>query len=125
MNTALSGQKLKMGDKFPAMSLTTTKGKELSIPVSGAKFTHVQFQRFSGCPICDTTLLFSGRHHKSSWNMAFHEVLFFIPPVRKYNPSTRICLSMRLLILPNVITNGLESKNLILPACIPRRSGRG
>jgi peroxiredoxin len=77
MNTGLSSQKLKVGDKFPAMSLTTTKGKELSIPVSGAKFTHVQFRRFSRCPICDTHIAFLRAASQKLLEHGIHEVLFF------------------------------------------------
>jgi peroxiredoxin len=72
-----SGQKLKAGDKFPAMSLTTTKGKELSIPVPGAKFAHVQFRRFSGCPICDTHIAFLRAAAPKLGERGIHEVLFF------------------------------------------------
>jgi peroxiredoxin len=80
MNTGLSSQKLKVGDKFPAMSLTTTKGKELSIPVSGAKFTHVQFRRFSGCPICDTHIAFLRAASQKLLARIFHN------PVRLHDP---------------------------------------
>ena len=70
-------QKLKVGDKFPAMSLTTTKGKELSIPVPGARFTHVQFRRFSGCPICNTHIASLRTAADKLRGMGIHEVLFF------------------------------------------------
>jgi hypothetical protein len=82
MNTSLSSQKLKVGDKFPAMSLTTTKGKELSIPVSGAKFTHVQFRRFSGCPICDT--------HIAVDRSAF-QLNFWSPRTDAQSPPNMVC----------------------------------
>jgi haloalkane dehalogenase len=77
MNTGLSSQKLNVGDKFPAMSLTTTKGKELSIPVSGAKFTHVQFRRFSGCPICNKHIASLRAAANKLLEMGIYEVLFF------------------------------------------------
>jgi len=69
--------KLKTGEKFPAMSLTTTMGKELSIPVRGANFTHVQFRRFSGCPICNTHIASLKAAASQLQKMGISEVLFF------------------------------------------------
>ena len=77
MNTSHSTRKLKAGEKFPAMSLTTTKGKELSIPAPGAKFTHVQFRRFSGCPICNTYIASLRAAANQLQEMGIYEVLFF------------------------------------------------
>jgi peroxiredoxin len=77
MTSALSSQKLKVGDKFPVTSLTTTRDKELSIPVSDARFTHVQFRRFSGCPICDTHIAFLRAASHELLEHGIHEVLFF------------------------------------------------
>ena len=42
------------GDIFPNLTLTTSQGKPLTVPVPGARFTHVQFRRWTGCPICNT-----------------------------------------------------------------------
>ena len=70
-------QKLKVGDKFPAMSLATTKGRELSIPLPGAKFTHVQFRRFSGCPICNTHIASLRTAADKLRETGIYEVLFF------------------------------------------------
>ena len=69
--------KLESGEKFPAMSLTTSKGMELSIPVPGAKFTHVQFRRFSGCPICNTHIASLRAAADRLQRMSIYEVLFF------------------------------------------------
>src|ERR1051326_8629267 len=46
--------KRKAGDVFPNLTLTTSQGKALTVPVPGARFTHVQFRRWTGCPICNT-----------------------------------------------------------------------
>ena len=59
------------------MSLTTTKGKELSIPMPGPKFTHVQFRRFSGCPICNTHIASLRAAANQLQEMGIYEVLFF------------------------------------------------
>lgn len=77
MNAGLSTKKLKAGDVFPTMSLTTARGKELSIPVPGSKFTHVQFRRFSGCPICNTHIASLRAAANKLQEMGIHEVLFF------------------------------------------------
>jgi peroxiredoxin len=77
MNRSHPTRKLAAGEKFPAMSLTTTKGKELSIPVPGAKFTHVQFRRFSGCPICNTHIASLRLAANQLHGIGIYEVLFF------------------------------------------------
>ena len=77
MSTGLSSEKLKVGDKFPLMSLTTTRGKELSIPVPGSTFTHVQFRRFSGCPICNTHIASLRAAANKLREIGIYEVLFF------------------------------------------------
>lgn len=77
MSKSLSPRKLKAGEKFPVASLTTTKGKELSIPVAGAKFTHVQFRRFAGCPICNTHIASLRAAANQLQELGIYEVLFF------------------------------------------------
>ena len=77
MSAGISSEKLKVGDKFPLMSLTTTRGKELSIPVPGSKFTHVQFRRFSGCPICNTHIASLRAAAHKLQERGIYEVLFF------------------------------------------------
>jgi peroxiredoxin len=77
MNKSHSNRKLKAGETFPAMSLTTTKRKELSIPVPRAKFTHVQFRRFSGCPIGNTHIASLRAAANQLQEMGIYEVLFF------------------------------------------------
>ena len=36
----------KAGDVFPQLTVTTSKGANLTIPVAGANYTHIQFRRF-------------------------------------------------------------------------------
>jgi peroxiredoxin len=69
--------RFQVGDKFPALTLTTSKGKAISIPDPDSKWTHVQFRRWTGCPICNTHI---GQLRKSADRIAaagIHEVLFF------------------------------------------------
>jgi peroxiredoxin len=69
--------KFKAGDIFPQLTVTTSKGTPVTIPVSGARYTHVQFRRFSGCPICNTHIA-ALRRTKAQFEAAgIYEVLFF------------------------------------------------
>jgi peroxiredoxin len=69
--------KRKAGDFFPNLKLTTSQGKPLTVPVAGARYTHVQFRRWTGCPICSTHI---GSLRRAAGRIAaagIHEVLFF------------------------------------------------
>ncbi|MGD0959558.1 MAG: peroxiredoxin-like family protein [Methylomonas sp.] len=65
------------GDIFPQLTVTTSKGESLTIPVDGARYTHVQFRRFSGCPICNTHIAALRRAKAEIDALGVHEVLFF------------------------------------------------
>ena len=69
--------KYKSGDAFPDLTVTTSKGESLKIPVAGARFTHVQFRRFSGCPICNTHIAALRRGKAELDALGVREVLFF------------------------------------------------
>jgi len=47
------------------------------IPVAGAGYTHVQFRRFAGCPICNTHIAALRRGKAQLDALGIHEVLFF------------------------------------------------
>jgi peroxiredoxin len=67
----------KAGDVFPQLTVTTSKGAPLTIPVAGANYTHIQFRRFSGCPICNTHIAEFRRSIAQLKAAGIHEVLFF------------------------------------------------
>lgn len=69
--------KYKAGDVFPQLTLTTSKGASVTIPVAGARYTHVQFRRFAGCPICNTHIAALRRGKEQIEAAGIHEVLFF------------------------------------------------
>ena len=48
-----SGRKLKAGDAFPALRLTSIRHQAVPIPDPGSKYVHLQFRRYAGCPICN------------------------------------------------------------------------
>jgi peroxiredoxin len=50
------GKKLKAGEKFPALSLNNIHGAPVEIPDLGGRWTHLQFRRFAGCPVCNLHL---------------------------------------------------------------------
>jgi peroxiredoxin len=45
--------KVKVGEKIQPFTLVTIKGEALTVPDPARKFTHLQFRRFAGCPICN------------------------------------------------------------------------
>jgi peroxiredoxin len=69
--------KYKAGDVFPQLTVTTSKGTPVAIPDAGASYTHVQFRRFSGCPICNTHIAELRRSKAQLDAAGIHEVLFF------------------------------------------------
>jgi peroxiredoxin len=46
-------KKVQVGQKLQPFSLVTIKGESLTVPDPASKFTHLQFRRFAGCPICN------------------------------------------------------------------------
>jgi peroxiredoxin len=69
--------KYKAEDVFPQLTVTTSKGTPLTIPVAGVRYTHIQFRRFSGCPICNTHIAALRREKAQLDALGIHEVLFF------------------------------------------------
>jgi peroxiredoxin len=69
--------KYEAGDIFPQLTVTTSKGTPVTIPVAGASYTHIQFRRFSGCPICNTHIAELRRSKAQLAAAGIHEVLFF------------------------------------------------
>ena len=49
-------KQLHAGDTFPATSLRNIHGAAVAIPDAKAKWVHLQFRRFAGCPICNLHL---------------------------------------------------------------------
>src|SRR5947209_4761102 len=50
---AAPAEKIKAGDVIPAMKLADIHGAVINIPNPQAKWVHLQFRRFAGCPICN------------------------------------------------------------------------
>lgn len=52
-------------------------GRDVVIPVKEARFTHIQFRRFSGCPICNTHIGSMISNKQRLDEAGIREVLFF------------------------------------------------
>lgn len=69
--------KLKIGDVVPGMAVTTIQGAAVSIPDPAARYVHLQFRRFAGCPVCNFHLLQLSRRHAEIRAAGIREVVFF------------------------------------------------
>src|SRR5712671_1435981 len=45
--------KLRVGTLVQPISIESIHGKPVHIPVSSARYVHLQFRRFAGCPVCN------------------------------------------------------------------------
>lgn len=69
--------KLSAGKRLKSLSMTTVRGKPLAVPDAGTPFTHLQFRRFTGCPICNTHVAAFRRRAEDIKAAGIHEVIFF------------------------------------------------
>ena len=70
------GSKITLGQSFPQLQAKTIHGAELSVPNS-ASWTHVQFRRFAGCPICNLHLQSFVARHNEIVDAGIKEVVVF------------------------------------------------
>jgi len=70
------GSKLVPGQLFPRLQLKNIHGVEVSVPGS-APWTHVQFRRFAGCPICNLHLQSFIARQDEIANAGIREVVIF------------------------------------------------
>lgn len=73
-------EKFKAGDSIATMTLVNIHGVEVSIPNTKSKFTHLQFRRFAGCPICNLHLQTIIQRHKEIEAAGISEVVVFHSP---------------------------------------------
>lgn len=69
--------KLRPGDTAPPLSATTIHGKTVEIPDPGARYVHLQFRRFAGCPVCNFHLRSLSLRSAEIEAKGIHEVVFF------------------------------------------------
>ncbi len=74
--------KLAIGDHAPALRLRTIHNKSVRLPSaqqtgSPARYTHLQFRRFAGCPVCNFHLMTMAKRHTEIAAAGVHQVVFF------------------------------------------------
>lgn len=69
--------KLAPGDTAPAFAAHTIHGKAVHMPNPQARYVHLQFRRFAGCPVCNFHLLTMGKRHPEIAAAGIHQVVFF------------------------------------------------
>ena len=69
--------KLKPGDSVPAIAASTIHGKPARIPNPDARYVHLQFRRFAGCPVCNFHLHNLSKRHADIEAAGVREVVFF------------------------------------------------
>lgn len=69
--------KLAVGDTAPTLTARTIQGKPVHIPHLQARYVHLQFRRFAGCPVCNFHLLTMSRRHAEIEAAGIHQVVFF------------------------------------------------
>ena len=67
--------KRNVGNQIETLKLVSIKAEQVTIPNN--KFVHIQFRRFSGCPVCNFHLQTFIRRKRELDNANIHEVVFF------------------------------------------------
>lgn len=68
--------KIVAGQPFPRLQAKNIHGIEVSIPGS-EPWTHLQFRRFAGCPVCNTHLQSFNARHQEIVEAGIREVVVF------------------------------------------------
>jgi len=74
---AAPSEKFKAGDAAPALKLTNIHDKDVVIPDPKTKWTHLQFRRFAGCPICNLHMQSIVKRHAEIEKAGIREVVVF------------------------------------------------
>ena len=73
------GTKIASGELFQRLQAKNIHGVEVSVPRS-VGWTHVQFRRFAGCPICNLHLQSFVARHSEVVDAGIREVVIFHSP---------------------------------------------
>jgi peroxiredoxin len=73
------GNKIVVGQPFPRLQARNIHGGEVAIPGPGP-WTHLQFRRFAGCPICNLHLQSIIARHQEISEAGIREVVVFHSP---------------------------------------------
>ena len=69
--------KVKLGDQIASFNVDTIAGVPVTLPITGSKYTHLQFRRFAGCPVCNFHLLTMARRQEEIAAAGISEVVVF------------------------------------------------
>jgi len=69
--------RLRDGDTVEALELSTLSGRTVAIPSSEARWVHLQFRRFAGCPVCNLHLRSIARRHSEITAADVREIAVF------------------------------------------------
>jgi peroxiredoxin len=75
-----NARQLHTGDLFPTTTLKNIHDVEVVIPSNKTKWTHLQFRRFAGCPICNLHLHSFVERNAEIEAAGVHEVVVFHSP---------------------------------------------
>jgi peroxiredoxin len=65
------------GEQFPDLQLTAINGDSVAVPDPAGAWTHLQFRRFAGCPICNLHLASISAHLGDISAAGIREVVVF------------------------------------------------
>jgi len=71
---------LRPGDQVTARELSPVAGPALTVPASDGRFTHLQFRRFAGCPVCNLHLRSVAVRHPEIEAAGMREIAVFHSP---------------------------------------------
>jgi len=77
---------VKEGDRVPSLQLETLEGDKVGLPAGDASWTHLQFRRFAGCPICNLHLRSVARRHNEIEAAGIHEIVVFHSKAKTMKP---------------------------------------
>jgi hypothetical protein len=79
-------KKLVAEQKFPSFTVKNIHGAQISVPDNGARWTHLQFRRFAGCPVCNLHLQEFVSRHAEIAGSGIREVVVFHSSDRELLP---------------------------------------
>jgi peroxiredoxin len=79
-------EKIKAGDTVTLSPWTNIHGASVSLTGSKAKWVHLQFRRFAGCPICNLHMQEFVQRNAELESAGVHEVAVFHSPVKSLLP---------------------------------------
>ena len=78
--------KINPGDLVPEIMAQNIHGGEVRVPDNKAKWVHIQFRRFAGCPICNLHLQSYVKRSGELKDGGIHEIVFFHSPKESLLP---------------------------------------